>query len=60
MEKIEGKVKRVWNKPQIADKLGHVVLQCPQCSTLNSIQRENCRRCSSSLKSAPKIRNPYL
>ena len=60
MEKVEQKVKRVWNKPQIADKWGNAVLQCPQCSALNSLQLKNCRRCSLSLKSASKVKNPYL
>jgi ribosomal protein L40E/cytochrome c biogenesis protein CcdA len=49
-----------WNRPEIVKRWGNIVLQCPQCSAFNSIHLENCRRCSTSLKFAQKVKNPYL
>lgn len=48
-----------WHRPEIVGTWGGVVFQCTQCSTLNSLNLESCRRCSASLKSAPKVRNPF-
>ena len=50
-----------WHRPEVVGGWGSTVLQCPQCHTLNPhIIVENCRRCSTSLKSAPQVKNPYL
>jgi ATPase subunit of ABC transporter with duplicated ATPase domains len=48
------------NPPDKVSNWGDTLLECPQCSVLNSIRLENCRRCSASLKSARKVKNPYL
>jgi len=48
-----------WHRPEIVGTWGGTVLECPQCSTLNSVNLENCRKCSASLKSAPRVKNPY-
>jgi ribosomal protein L40E len=48
-----------WHRPEIVGTWGSTVFQCLQCSTLNSLNLQTCRRCSTSLNSAPKVRNPY-
>jgi hypothetical protein len=49
-----------WHRPEVVSTWGSTVFQCPQCSILNSLKLQSCRRCSASLKSAPKVKNPYL
>lgn len=51
---------RPWNNPRVIARWGNTLLQCPQCSTLNVPNLETCRRCSASLKSASRVRNPCL
>lgn len=51
---------RRFHPPDQVSNWGRTLLKCPKCSTLNSIHIESCRRCSASLKSAPRVKNPYI
>jgi len=49
-----------WHPPERVSAWGDTVLECPKCSTLNSLNLENCRRCSASLRGAPRVKNPFV
>lgn len=49
-----------WHNPQEMTKWGISLLQCTKCSTLNSASMSKCRRCSTDLKNAREVRNPFL
>lgn len=49
-----------WHPRHIVTTWGEVVYECSTCGAINSMSLTTCRRCSTNLKTAKKVNNPYL